>query len=372
LPDVFNFNKIMQNKNGYMMYVGTYTSGKSEGIYLYKLDPQTGALTHINTTKGIENPSFLAIDPKRKFLFSVSEVGDFEGKKSGAISSFAIDQKTGGLTFLNRQATLGEAPCYVTVDKTGKSVLAANYSGGNVSIFSVGTDGKLSPGTTFQHKGSGPDKKRQEKAHAHCIVLDPANKFAFSADLGIDKIVGYRFDARQSKLISGQPAAVPVKPGAGPRHFAFHPNGRYAFVINELNSTITAFSYTAANGTLKALQTVSTLPQGYSEESYCADIHVSADGKFVYGSNRGHNSIVVFAVDAQSGKLTFVEHVSTGGKWPRNFTLDPTGKLLLVANQNTDNVVAFRIDDKTGKLTATGQVLDVPSPVCLQIVPAFG
>jgi 6-phosphogluconolactonase len=249
----------------------------------------------------------------------------------------------------------------------------ANYSGGNVALFPVGADGALKPAADMQgHQGSSVNDKRQKEPHAHCIVLDPANQFAFAADLGTDKIMIYRFDAKLGKLTPNEPAFMATKPGAGPRHFIFHPNGKYAFVINELNSTVTAYSYNASKGSLTELQTLSTLPQGFSGENYCADIHVSADGKFVYGSNRGHDSIVVFGFNQSNGKLTYVENVSTGGKWPRNFTLDPSGKILLVANQNSNNIVSFKIDNKTGKLTPTGKETEVPSPVCLLMVPAFG
>jgi 6-phosphogluconolactonase len=363
----------LQKSTNSMVYIGTYTKDKSEGIYLYKLDAATGGLTKVSATQVKDNPSYLALDPQRRYLYAVNEIGEYQGKKSGAVSAFRVDNKTGGLTFINQQPSLGGAPCYITVDKSGKNVLVANYSGGNVTIFPVGANGKLGEATDMhQHKGSSVNEKRQKEPHAHCIVLDPANKFAFAADLGTDKIMIYRFDAGTGKLTPNQPAFVATKPGAGPRHFTFHPNGKHAFVINELNSTVSAYTYDAAKGSLTEIQTVSTLPQGFSGESYCADIHISPDGKFIYGSNRGHDSIVVFGYDQSSGKLTYVENVSTGGKWPRNFTLDPSGKLLLVANQNTNNIVSFKVDSTTGKLSPTGKVTEVPSPVCLLMVPAFG
>jgi 6-phosphogluconolactonase len=356
-----------------MVYIGTYTKDGSEGIYLYKLDAATGALSKVSATQVKDNPSFLALDPQRRYLYAVNEIGDYQGKKSGAISAFAVDQKTGGLKFINQQASLGGAPCYVTVDKSGKNVLLANYSGGNVAIFRVGTDGSLSEAADMhQHEGSSVNEQRQKEPHAHCIVLDPANKFAFSADLGTDKIMIYRFDAQSGKLTPNNPAFMAAKPGAGPRHFKFHPNGKHAFVINELDSTLTAYTYDAAKGSLTEIQTLSTLPQDFSGENSCADLHISADGKFIYGSNRGHDSIVVFGFNQGNGKLTYIENVATGGKTPRNFTLDPSGKFLLVANQNTNNIVSFKIDNKTGKLTPTGKTTQVPSPVCLLMVPAFG
>lgn len=362
----------VQNKNAFMMYVGTYTKGKSEGIYLYKLNPDTGELTHISTTKGVNNPSYLTLDPQRRYLYAVNEVTQFEGQKSGAISAFAVDQKTGNLTLLNQQPTMGGAPCYVTVDKRGKFVLAANYVGGNVAVLPIQSNGHLGKAShVVQHTGSSVNQKRQENPHAHCIVLDPGNRFAFAVDLGIDKVQVYQFDAKGGKLNPGQPASVAIKPGAGPRHLTFHPKGNYAYLINELDSTMIAFAFDKATGALKELQTISTLPADFSGESYCADVHVSPDGKFLYGSNRGHNSIAVFSIDERTGKLTAVEHVSTGGKWPRNFTLDPTGKFLLVANERSDNVVTFKVDSQRGKLTPTGQVAEIPMPVCLQMVPAF-
>jgi 6-phosphogluconolactonase len=363
----------IQPEKELLLYVGTYTKGKSEGIYLYRLHPETGKFTLVNTVKGGENPSYLTLDPQRRFLYAVNEVTEFDGEKSGAVSAFAVDQKTGELTLLNQQPSLGGAPCYVAVDKTGKNVLVANYVGGNVAVLPVQENGYLLPASdSAQHQGSGGNPNRQKGPHAHCIVLDPNNRYAFAADLGIDQLKGYRFDARQGKLTPNQPSSVATKPGAGPRHFTFHPNGRSAYLINELNSTVTAFAYDQRSGSLQEIHTVSTLPEDFTGDSFCADIHVSPNGRFVYGSNRGHDSIAVFAVDMRSGKLTPVQHVSTQGKWPRNFTLDPSGRLLLVANQNTDNIVSFRVDSRTGKLTPTGQSIEVPSPVCLQVVPAMG
>ena len=362
-----------QKDTNTMVYIGTYTNGKSEGIYLYKLDSNTGELTQINVTSVKDNPSYLTLDPQKRYLYAVNEIGNYQAKKSGAVSAFAVDQKSGKLTLLNQQPSLGGAPCYITIDKKGKYVLVANYSGGNVALFPVGTGGKLEASASMhQHSGNSIDEKRQKEPHAHCIVLDPENKFAFAADLGIDKIMIYRFDANTGKLTPNQPAFASVKPGAGPRHFTFHPNGKHAFVINELDSTVTAFTYDASKGSLTAIHTLSTLPKDFSGESYCADVHVSPDGRFVYGSNRGHDSIVVFGFNQKDGKLTHIQNVSTGGKWPRNFTLDPSGKILLVANQNTDSIVTFKIDSKTGKLTPTGKVAQVPAPVCLKVVTGLG
>ncbi len=353
------------------VYIGTYTTGKSEGIYQYRLDPASGMLKPAGVTKEVANPSFLAISPGRKHLYAVNEIKDYEGKKSGSVSAFAVDAKTGALKFLNRQPTEGAAPCHVIVDTSGKFVLVANYSGGNAIVFPVKSDGSLGPASDrVQHVGKGPDQKRQEGPHTHNVMLDKANRYAYISDLGIDKVMIYKFDSANGKLSAGQPFAASMPPGAGPRHFTFHPGGQYGYVINELNSTITAFAIDQSDGSLKELQTVPTLPSDFSGESYCADIHVSPNGKFLYGSNRGHDSIVVYAIDAGTGKLTYVAHTPVRGKWPRNFTIDLSGSLLLVANQHTSNVVSFRIDPQTGKLTATGSQIEVPDPVCILVVPA--
>jgi 3-carboxymuconate cyclase len=353
------------------LYVGTYTAGKSEGIYIYRMNMSTGELKHFNTVKGVADPSFLAIDRKRRYLYAVNELSQFAGKPGGAVSAFQIDPKTGNLKFLNQQPSLGGAPCHVTVDKTDRFVLVANYEAGNVTVLPVERDGSLGLATdTVQHHGSSV-KKEQEGPHAHCIILDDSNRYAFAADLGLDKILIYRFDSKRGKLTPNRQPWVQVKPGAGPRHFTFHPNGRYAYVIDELDSTFTAFSCNGATGTLKELQAVSTLPSDFSGVNSCAELSVSPSGRFLYGSNRGHNSIVSFAINESTGKLTYLEHVPTQGKTPRNFTIDPTGNFLLAANQESDTVVTFRIDSQTGRLKATGHVAEIPTPVCLLSVPSF-
>jgi len=356
-----------------LVYFGTYTNAepKSKGIYLHRLDLTTGALRPVAATEGVTNPSFLATDRQRRYLYAVNEVMDFEGKPGGGISAFSIDAKTAHLKPLNQQPTLGGAPCYVTVSQDGKFVLVANYMGGNVTVFPVQPDGSLGAAVeNVQHQGKSVNAKRQEAPHAHNVVLDPANRFAFASDLGTDKVMIYQFDKTTGKLKPHTTPAVTMKPGAGPRHFTFHPQRKYAYVINELDSTVTAFAYDAAKGSLRELQTVSTLPADFAGESFCADIHLSPDGKFLYGSNRGHDSIAVFAVNGQTGQLTPAGHAPTGGKWPRNFALDPSGNFLLVANQNTNNVVVYRRDAKTGQLTAVGQPVDVPAPVCILLAPA--
>ena len=344
------------------LYIGTYTSSTSEGIYVYGMNSETGELKKLSSIKS-ENPSFLALDRSKRFLYAVNELKDFEGKPSGAVSAYAIDA-TGKLKFLNQQASSGADPCHLTVDRRRKNLLVANYTGGNLALLPIHGDGTLGPVADLkQHEGSGP-KQQQNGPHAHCIILDRSERHALAADLGIDKVMIYRFDPAARKLLPGKQPSASLKAGAGPRHLTLHPNGRFVYVINELDSTMTTFTYNA--GALRAVDTVSTLPPGFSGVSYCADVHVSPSGKFLYGSNRGHNSIVVFALDARTGKPTLVEHVSTEGKWPRNFVIDPAGKFLLVANQHTDNVVVFKIDSETGRLRPSGQVAEVPVPVCLK------
>ena len=350
-----------------LVYVGTYTSGKSEGIYLYRLNLSSGELKHVATTRGVKDPSYLALAPSRRFLYAVNEVEEFVGKKSGALSAFAIDRRTGELRLLNQQPSLGGAPCYVVVDQTGRFVLVANYVGGNVAVLSVSSDGRLGEATDLkQDVGSSINTERQEAAHAHCIVVDPTNRFAYLCDLGTDKIMVFRFDARRGKLVPNEKPWVQVKPGAGPRHLTFHPSGKYAFVVNELHATITAFVHDQVHGNLQEIQTVPTLPKDFTSANTSADIHVSPDGRFLYSSNRGHDSIAAFQISPRNGELTFVARESTGGKTPRNFAIDPTGAFLLAANQKSDNIVVFRLDQKTGRLSATGHVAEVPAPVCLK------
>lgn len=359
-----------------LVYIGTYTSGKSqsEGIYVYKLNLETGELKRYKTIKNVVEPSYLTIDGNKKYLYAVNETETYEGEKSGAVSAFAIDRKTGDLTFLNKQASLGGAPCYITTAENGKFVLVANYLGGNAAVFPIEAGGKLGASVdTKQNSGSGPNKDRQEAAHAHSINLDHKNHFAYLCDLGVDKIFVYEFEEKSGKLKpNAEQPFFQAKAGAGPRHFAFHPDGKIAFVINELDSSVTALEFDSKRGTLKEIQTVSTLPNDFNgTNNTCADVHVSPNGRFLYGSNRGHDSIVSYKIDAQNGKLELIEHTSTQGKTPRNFAIEPGGKFLLAANQNSDSIVVFRIDEKTGKLTSTGNTAQVPSPVCLKLIPSF-
>ncbi|MEQ1765567.1 MAG: lactonase family protein [Pyrinomonadaceae bacterium] len=352
-----------------LLYVGTYTSGesKSKGIYIHKFDGATGRLSAFRVVEGVEEPSFLTT--RGRYLFAVNETMEFDGLKSGAVSAFEIDRKLGELKFLNKQPSMGGAPCHITTSANGKFALVANYMGGNVAVLPIGDDGRLGKAIDVeQHSGTGPNKERQEAAHAHSIILDSQNKYAFVNDLGIDRVMIYEFDKAKGTL-----ATNPKQPffsataGAGPRHFKFHPSGKFAFVVNELDMTLTSLSYDAASGGLKAVDTLSTLPAGISSPSNsCADLHVSPSGDHVYASNRGHDSIAVYAFDKRSGKMQLVEIVSTMGKTPRNFAIDPTGSYLLAANQRSNSIVTFAIDCSTGKRTYTGSTIDTPTPVCLQ------
>ncbi len=361
--------KIKTMSKNLLVCVGTYTRGEREGIYVYRINLSTGALKFVTKTAGAVNPSFLAADPKNRYLYAVNEVKEIDGNPGGAVSAFSINLKTGSLTPLNRQPSHGTAPCYLSVDKTGRYVLVANYSSGSLSVFPIREDGQLGEATdVVQHQGSSINPRRQKGPHAHSIVVDPTNRYVFAADLGTDKVMIYKLDLTEGKLKPNDQPWVQIKAGAGPRHLAFHPSCRYAYLINEIDSTLIAFAYDQRHGTLKELQTFPAVPEDFSGTSYCADVHVSPSGRFVYGSNRGHNSIVIYAIDEATGKLIYVDHEETQGRTPRNFAIDPTGTFLLAANQNTDTIVTFRIDPRTGKLEPTGHVTEVPAPVCIRIL----
>jgi 6-phosphogluconolactonase len=360
---------ILPDDDELTLYVGTYTSGSAragEGIYIYRMNEKTAELSHFKTITGVADPSFLALDPKRRHLYSVNEVEQFESKPSGSVSAFSVDKKTGDLSFLNRQSTSGAAPCHLIVDEKGKHVLVANYTGGSVSVLPITDAGSLGMTTSLmQHKGSSVNKDRQTAPHAHCIVLDKSNDYALAVDLGLDKVLIYKFDAKTGKLVANDVPFVNVNPGDGPRHIAFHPDGKFAYVINELSNTIVAFRFDKGTGSLKHLQTFSTLPVGFTGKSWTAEVVISPSGKFLYGSNRGHDSIVSFAIDQKTGMLSLIEHVPTQGKHPRHFTIDPNEKFLLVANRDSDSIVSFHISEDTGRLEPTGHVTKVPRPVCL-------
>jgi 6-phosphogluconolactonase len=352
------------------VYIGTYTERGSRGIYLAQLDLATGRLQLDGVAAELVNPSFVAIHPSQRFLYAIGEISDFGGQKGGAVSALAIEPTSGKLTLLNQKSSRGVGPCHVTVDRSGKFVLVANYGGGSVACLPISADGSLGDATAFvQHEGSSVDPQRQEGPHAHSINVDPANRFAFVADLGLDKVFSYRFDSTGGLLTANDPTCVKLSPGDGPRHFAFHPSGRFAYVINEMHSTVTGFRYDAERGTLEAIGSVKTLPAGFSGSSSTAEVQVHPSGKFLYGSNRGHDSIAVFAIDSDTGKLTPVDHTPTQGKTPRNFGIDPTGHWLLAANQDSGSIVVFGIDQATGKLSPARQAISVPMPVCVKFMP---
>ena len=367
--------------NELLVYVGTYTEsirfgsgkivqGKGEGIYIFRMDQSSGAMEPVGKATGVPNPSYLAFDPTHRFLYAVNELKSYEGQPSGTISAFAVDPRTGRLKFLNKRLTGGTDPCHVVVDKKRTCILVANFMSGSVCVLPVLADGSLGEASHFvQHQGSSIDLLRQRGPHAHSVTLDEANRFAFVPDLGLDKLVVYRLDPERGRL---EPHDVPwlaVKPGAGPRHLVFHPSGRSAYLINELDSTVLALSYDGGSGTFKELQVVPTLPEGFSGESACADVQVAPSGAFLYASNRGHDSIVIYRIHQRTGRLTYVGHEPTRGKTPRSFGVDPGGRFLLVANQDSDTLVTFRIDPKTGKLLPTEHAMQVPTPVCVKFLP---
>lgn len=364
-----------------VMYVGTYTRreshvvGKSTGIQLCRFDTRSGEIIFVETTTGVTNPSFLAVHPSGQFLYSVSEMTErIEGKPAGGIASFKINADTGSLTALNLQPSMGTGPCHLIVDATGRFVLATNYNSGSVAVLPITADGSLGSATDhIQHEGSSVNPQRQQEPHPHSINLDASNRFALVPDLGTDRVVIYAFDAENGKLKPNpaQPWAR-TKSGAGPRHLDFHPNQRFVYVGNELDSTVVAFEFDAERGTLREIDTLSTLPDNYEdthqEKSWIADVHVHPSGKTVYVSNRGHDSIAIFQIDSNTGEIAPAGHVSTKGNFPRNFALDPAGNFLLAANQNSDDIYVFAIDAKNGGLHETEYSAEIPTPVCIKFL----
>src|SRR5579862_1360694 len=355
----------------YFVYIGTYTAqgSESKGIYAYRFDSETENLTPVGLVAKTTNPSFLAVHPNRRVLYAVNEVSDYQGQKGGAVSAFAINRASGKLTLLNQVASRGGDPCYITVDKTGKYVLVANYGGGSVAVFPIREDGGIAEASSFvQHTGHGTNPERQESPHAHSIDMSPDDRFAIVDDLGLDETLVYPFDSAKGALDFDDVKIAKADAGAGPRHFAWSPNGKFGYVINEIGSTVTAFSFDAASGTLTRIQTIASIPKDFSKLDESAEIEVAPSGKFLYASNRGHDSIAVFKIDANDGKLTLVEYAPTKGESPRNFEISPGGLQLFAANEKSDDIVQFRINQQTGKLEPTGKVLDVGQPVCLRFV----
>jgi 6-phosphogluconolactonase len=349
------------------LYVGTYTGeGASRGIYHLSMDKEAGTLRSGGLAAETASPSFLALAPNGRALYAANELTELAGRPTGGVTAFARDPATGALSSLGQQPSHGGAPCYVMVDRAGRYVLVANYVGGNVALLPIGANGALGDATAVvQHAGVGPNAQRQERPHAHCIILDAPNRFAIAADLGADSLFIYRVDDRRGLLTAGAQPAVKLRPGAGPRHLAFAPNAARLYVVNELDSTLVVLDYEPIHGRLTERQTLSTRPAGATGDNFPADLHVHPRGHTVYASNRGDDTIAVFSVAPDTGRLALVQTVATGGRWPRNFAIDPTGSQLLVANQRSDSVVGFRIDPATGRLTPTGQRVELPTPVCL-------
>lgn len=348
------------------VYIGTYTGGASEGIYMLRLDAETGQIENLGLAGTVENPSFLALHPNNTVLYSVGRVTDSDGERKGMACAFAIEPVHGTLTPLNQESTVGDGPCHVAVDHEGRHILVANYGSGCVAVLPLAGDGSLEPASAHaRHEGSSAHPQRQQRPHAHAVTLDPAGSFVFATDLGIDKIVIYRYDDTAGTLEANDPPYATLAPGAGPRHFSFHPNGRFAYVVNELDNTVTAFNYDAGRGRLDEIHTIGTLSDDFEEENTTAEIRVHPSGRFVYASNRGHDSIAAFAVSADTGRLTCLGQTSTRGRTPRNFNITPDGRFLLAANQQTDNVVVYRIDPDAGLLEFTGHEVEVPTPVCV-------
>ena len=353
-------------------YVGTYTnSPNSKGIYAFALSSaENPALTPLGLAAQVTSPSFLAVDLKHRFLFAVNEVDRTTAAPGGGVSSFSIDPKSGLLTAINQQSSMGKGPCHIVLDNTGRNVLVANYGSGSVAVYQVAEDGRLSEPTSFvQHEGSSVNKTRQEGPHAHCIALDAANKFVFVCDLGLDKVMIYRFDPQAGKITPNDPPFAALKPGSGPRHIAFGHDQKFAYVNSEMASTVTVFSYDDRSGALSEIQSLSTLPEDFKGNTSTAEIAVHPSGKFLYVSNRGHDSIATFSIDPTKGTLTFLEAHPTGGKTPRHFAITPSGKNLLMENQGSGNITIAAIDPASGRLKDVGQPLQVPSPVCTVFVP---
>jgi 6-phosphogluconolactonase len=352
----------------YLVYFGTYTGPVSKGIYVAAFDPATGKLDTPRLAGEITRPSWVTIHPNLRYLYAVSETG-YQPGSEGTITSFAIEPATGTLKTLNTVQTGGGGPCHLAIDTKAKALFVANYGSGSVASFRLEPDGRIGSRIDFiQHKGSSTDPKRQRGPHAHAVVLSPDGRFLLVPDLGTDKVLSYPVSS-DGHLTNSEPKAVSVKPGSGPRHVAFHPNGRYVYALNEMGSSVVVFVYDSATGELREVQNIRTLAPDFSGENNSAEIAVDRAGRFVYATNRGDDTLTVFAIDGSKGTLTEVQRVSTGGKIPRSFSLDPTGRYLLAANQNSDNIVAFRVDAKNGKLSPTEQVAPVPSPVCIQFLP---
>jgi len=359
---IFHFITSAQKNENYLL-IGTYTTGKSEGVYVYRFNSLTGDFDSISMIK-TNNPSFLAISPDEKFVYAVNE--NASNGNGGRVSAFSFDKSNGKLSFLDQQLSRGDDPCYVSVDKTNKWVAIANYTSGTLSILPINKNGGLDSATTvIQQTGYSVNNERQTSPHMHCAIFSKDNKYLFAADLGTDKVMIYSFDEKTGKLSEANPAFVMTEAGAGPRHLTFHPNNKFAYLIEELTGTISVYNY--KNGKFALLQNASALPVDYMGSIGSADIHVSADGRFLYASNRGEsNTIGIFKIDQKNGTLALIDHQSTLGKTPRNFNFDPSGNFLLIANQNSDDITIFKVDKKTGLLTDSGKKIIAGNPVCIK------
>ena len=351
-----------------LVFISAFAAGEKGAIHAFHLDVEGGRLRAAKRTADVEHPFFLALSPNRKFLYSIHAPGSFGGKKHEQIAAFQIVGKSGELKLLNRQSARGTAACYLDVDATGKAVVVANYSTGSVASLPVAGDGSLGEAASFvQHEGSSVNPQRQKEPHAHCFVISPNNRFAYAADLGLDQILCYQLDAKRAKLSPNEKPFARTPPGAGPRHLTFHPNGRRLYVINELTNSVTSFDYDGETGQLTRRQTISTLPDDFKGTSYCADLKITADGRFLYGTNRGHDSIAAYAI-ADDGRLKLLAIEPSLGKGPQNLAIAGQGTLLLCANMPGNNVALFRIDGKTGRLKSAGEPVAMPSPSCIMLI----
>lgn len=348
----------MSENRKYLGYIGTYTKGESKGIYSFTLDTETQRIENIKAVAEVGNPTYVTVSPNNEYLYAVAKEGE-----SGGVAAYSINRETGGLELINSQVTEGASPCHISVDSENGYVVTANYHKGTIELYRAGEKGSVQPAASVvQHEGNGPNKERQEKPHAHYSGFTPDGKYIAAIDLGIDKLITYEVKDGQLQEVE----SLSVKPGSGPRHLEFHPNGKIAYLMTELSNEVIVLAYDSENGSFKELQYISAIPEDFTENSQGAAIHVSSDGRFVYVSNRGHNSIAVFAVNEESGELSFVEYTSTEGDWPRDFSFDPSEKFLIVANQETGNLVLFSRDESTGKLTLLQSDAAVPYPVCVK------
>ena len=355
------------NADERLVFVSSFAAGDQGAIHAYQLELETGKLRLVQRTTDVENPFFLAVSPNQKFLYSI-HAKQFDGKEPEQVAAYEIVGRAGQLKLLNRQSSLGSASCYLDVDATGKTVLVANYSAGSVVAFPVKEDGSLGEASSFmQHAGSSVDPARQKGPHAHSFVVSPDNRFAYAADLGLDQVLGYRLEANKAKLSPNRQPFVRTPPGAGPRHLTFHPKGKQVYVINELSNSVTAFDFDVDSGILIEKQTISTVPKDFAGKRYCADLKITPDGRFLYGTNRGHDSIVAYRI-GDDGQLTLIGIEPSLGKGPQNLAITSDGKLLLCANMPGNNVAVFRIDPKDGALTSVGAPVSVPSPSCIRIM----